>query len=117
VARLNAFRFLVRAHLLGLVDCATRPVNPQVAKADPAASCRFETKVYTPDKKELVALALSGGGHARTAAAASVLPVVLSPVIFDDHGGSCGSAMPVWLQPLPGPTARRAGDPFAAPLA
>jgi len=38
----------------------------------------------------------------RAAAASSAVPVVLSPVTFDNYGGSCGSATPAWLQPFVG---------------
>ena len=43
--------------------CATRPVNPPIARTDPSAGYRFETRqAQVPDKDNLVILAFSGGG-------------------------------------------------------
>jgi NTE family protein len=51
------------ALLLALGGCATRPVNPPIAQADPNIGYRFETRLADPGKKEnLVILAFSGGG-------------------------------------------------------
>jgi NTE family protein len=73
VAWLNALRFLLLAGLIGLGGCATRPVNPPIAKADPAAGYRFETRVDATDKKNLVVLAFSGGGTRAAAFSYGVL--------------------------------------------
>jgi NTE family protein len=40
----------------------------------------------------------------RAAAASSAVPVVLSPVTIDNHGGQCGESTPAWLQPFAGIT-------------
>jgi NTE family protein len=42
---------------------------------------------------DLLAMRLS-----RAAAASSAVPVVLSPVTVDNHGGTCGSALPDWAR-------------------
>jgi len=36
----------------------------------------------------------------RAAAASSAVPVVLSPVTINNYGGTCGFALPTWLQPF-----------------
>jgi NTE family protein len=36
----------------------------------------------------------------RAAAASSAVPVVLSPVTINNYGGTCGFALPKWLQPF-----------------
>ena len=36
----------------------------------------------------------------RAAAASSAVPVVLSPVTFNNYGGTCGNATAAWLQPF-----------------
>ena len=36
----------------------------------------------------------------RAAAASSAVPVVLSPVTFNNYGGTCGFALPGWLKPF-----------------
>ena len=36
----------------------------------------------------------------RAAAASSAVPVVLSPVTFDNHGGKCGSGTLAWIKPF-----------------
>src|SRR5262245_159859 len=65
---------LMFAALLVLGGCATPPVNPPIAHADPAAGYRFETRPrYTREKEDLVILAFSGGGTRAAAFAYGVL--------------------------------------------
>ena len=45
----------------------------------------------------------------RAAAASSAVPLVLSPVTFNNYGGTCGWRFPSWAQ------AMRSGDPLARP--
>jgi len=40
------------------------------------------------------------------AAASSAVPLVLSPVTLDNHGGACGFRMPEWMEAEAKPTAR-----------
>jgi NTE family protein len=62
------------AALLALSGCASRPVNPPIAHADPNAGYRFETRVATADKREnLIILAFSGGGTRAAAFSYGVL--------------------------------------------
>jgi NTE family protein len=62
------------AALLTLAGCASRPVNPPIAHADPNAGYRFETRVAKADKREnLIILAFSGGGTRAAAFSYGVL--------------------------------------------
>jgi NTE family protein len=60
----SLLRTVAALALLALLGgCATRPVNPPIAQADPAAGYRFETRhAQVKDKDNLVILAFSGGG-------------------------------------------------------
>jgi NTE family protein len=54
--------------------CATRPVNPPIAQADPKAGYRFEThQAQIENKDSLVILAFSGGGTRAAAFSYGVL--------------------------------------------
>jgi NTE family protein len=55
----------------------------------------FSQRVFDVICSDLDAVPLS-----RAAAASSAVPVVLSPVTFNNYGGSCGSNTPVWLKPF-----------------
>ena len=48
---------------------------------------------------------------ARAAATSSAVPVVLSPVTFDNHGGHCGYHPPVWVNDALSDSARSADVP------
>jgi len=62
------------AALLALGGCATRPVNPPIAQADPKAGYRIENRLATSEKKKnLVILAFSGGGTRAAAFSYGVL--------------------------------------------
>jgi NTE family protein len=64
---------IVCAALLALGGCASRPVNPPIAQADPKAGYRFETRLAASDKKNMVILAFSGGGTRAAAFSYGVL--------------------------------------------
>lgn len=60
--------------LLGLGGCATRPVNPQLAHADPATGYRFLVRERNaPYRENLIILAFSGGGTRAAAFSYGVL--------------------------------------------
>jgi NTE family protein len=60
--------------LLAIAGCATRPVNPPLAKADQAAGYRFETRpAAIRDRDNLIILAFSGGGTRAAAFSYGVL--------------------------------------------
>jgi NTE family protein len=42
----------------------------------------------------------------RAAATSSAVPIVLSPVTFDNYGGTCGFQYPAWAQDVADPTSR-----------
>ena len=58
--------------LLTLAGCATRPINPPIAHADPNTGYRYGTREFT-DKDTLVVLAFSGGGTRAAAFSYGVL--------------------------------------------
>jgi len=55
----------------------------------------FSQRVFDVICSDLDAVPLS-----RAAGASSAVPVVLSPVTFNNYGGSCGSNTPAWLKPF-----------------
>jgi len=55
----------------------------------------FSQRVFDVICSDLDAVPLS-----RAAAASSAVPVVLSPVTFNNYGGTCNSTLPAWLQPF-----------------
>ena len=55
----------------------------------------FNQRVFDTMCSDLSSVPLS-----RAAAASSAVPVVLSPVTFNNYGGSCGWKPPVWMAPF-----------------
>jgi NTE family protein len=55
----------------------------------------FAQRVFDVICSDLDAVPLS-----RAAAASSAVPVVLSPVTFNNYGGSCGFGRPAWVEPF-----------------
>jgi NTE family protein len=65
---------LALAALLALGGCATRPVNPPLAKVEPDAGYRLQTRqAHFKDQENLVVLAFSGGGTRAAAFSYGVL--------------------------------------------
>ena len=65
---------LALAALLALGGCATRPVNPPLAKVEPDAGYRLQTRQpHFKDQENLVILAFSGGGTRAAAFSYGVL--------------------------------------------
>ncbi len=75
--------------LLLLGGCATRPINPPIAQADPAKGYRFDTRqVHAIDKQNLVVLAFSGGGTRAAAFSYGVLEFLRRTEIVGPKGNS-----------------------------
>ncbi|MDM0073775.1 patatin-like phospholipase family protein [Variovorax sp. J2P1-59] len=73
--------------LLLLGGCATRPVNPPIAQANPGSGYRFETRqAEVKDKDALVILAFSGGGTRAAAFSYGVLEYLRRTEIVTPKG-------------------------------
>jgi NTE family protein len=84
-SRISLVFSLATAILLGA--CATRPVNPPIAKADPAYGYRFETRqARSEDHDNLVILAFSGGGTRAAAFSYGVLEFLRRTEIVGPKG-------------------------------
>ena len=73
---MNRFRAVLPialAALLALAGCATRPINPPIAQADPDTGYRFSTRTDLDGRETLVVLAFSGGGTRAAAFSYGVL--------------------------------------------
>ena len=55
---------------------------------------------FTQRQFDIICSDLGAVPLSRAAAASSAVPVVLSPVTIDNHGGKCGSQPPAWLRPF-----------------
>ncbi len=74
MASLQRLPLMACAALLALAGCASRPLNPPIAQADPNGGYRFETRVGKDKEREnLIVLALSGGGTRAAAFSYGVL--------------------------------------------
>jgi NTE family protein len=72
-ARIPTWCFAAVALAL-LAGCASRPINPPIARADPTKGYRFESRMaHRQDKDNLVILAFSGGGTRAAAFSYGVL--------------------------------------------
>ncbi len=75
--------------LLVFAGCATRPVNPPLATADPDTGYRFETRpVAIKDRDTLIVLAFSGGGTRAAAFSYGVLEALRNTGIAAPDGKS-----------------------------
>jgi len=90
VSRMNRLRLLLSvalAALLALGGCATRPVNPPIAHADPDTGYRFATRqAYLKAPETLVILAFSGGGTRAAAFSYGVLEFLRRTEIVRANG-------------------------------
>jgi NTE family protein len=90
VSRMNRLRLLLPvalAALLALGGCATRPVNPPIAQADPDTGYRFATRqAYLKAPETLVILAFSGGGTRAAAFSYGVLEFLRRTEIVRANG-------------------------------
>ena len=76
----------VVALLLLLGSCATRQVNPPIAKYDPGSRHQFQRHWHRGDQKDLVVLAFSGGGTRAAAFSYGVLETLRSIEIVTKTG-------------------------------
>jgi NTE family protein len=75
------------AALLVLGGCASVPINPQIAHADPTAGYRFETRAqYARNKEDLLVLAFSGGGTRAAAFSYGVLEALRDTEVIGRSG-------------------------------
>ena len=82
--------FWVLTTLLLLGGCATRPINPPITQADPAAGYRFESRLASAkDKDNLVILAFSGGGTRAAAFSYGVLEFLRKTEAVGPKGDKC----------------------------
>ncbi|NOV27639.1 patatin-like phospholipase family protein [Cupriavidus necator] len=86
MTRLPTPALLIFALLL-LGGCASRPVNPPIAHADPNAGYRFVTRPqYSTDNENLVILAFSGGGTRAAAFSYGVLEFLRNTEVVGPTG-------------------------------
>ncbi|WP_230626100.1 patatin-like phospholipase family protein [Cupriavidus necator] len=89
MTRLPTPAWLILALLLLLGGCASRPVNPPIAHADPNAGYRFFTRPqYATDNENLVILAFSGGGTRAAAFSYGVLEFLRNTEVVGPTGKS-----------------------------
>jgi NTE family protein len=79
-------RSFITALLLVLGGCATRQVNPPIAKYDPASLRQFQRQWHQGDQQELIILAFSGGGTRAAAFSYGVLETLRSLDIVTKAG-------------------------------
>jgi NTE family protein len=79
---------LVGVAMLALGGCATRPVNPPIAQADPNAGYRFEARKAAGETRNLVILAFSGGGTRAAAFSYGVLEFLRRTEVVGPQGNT-----------------------------
>jgi NTE family protein len=70
-------------------------IVPAVTDITTGARLPFTQQAFDALCSDLSAVRLS-----RAAAASSAVPVVLTPVTFNNYGGTCGYAPPAWIKPF-----------------
>ncbi|MGO4303398.1 patatin-like phospholipase family protein [Cupriavidus sp. RAF12] len=87
MSRSSTSAWLILALSLLLGGCASRPVNPPIAHADPNTGYRFFTRPqYSSDNENLVILAFSGGGTRAAAFSYGVLEFLRNTVAVGPKG-------------------------------
>ena len=84
--RLRVLLPIALAALLALAGCATRPINPPIAQADPATGYRLATRTDFKSRDTLVVLAFSGGGTRAAAFSYGVLEFLKRTEIVSASG-------------------------------
>ncbi len=84
--RLRALLPIALAAPLALAGCATRPINPPIAQADPATGYRLATRTDFKSRDTLVVLAFSGGGTRAAAFSYGVLEFLKRTEIVSASG-------------------------------
>ena len=86
MALLPCVFLLVAGSALSLSGCATRPVNPPIAKYDTASLREAQQQWHRGDQKDLIILAFSGGGTRAAAFSYGVLETLRSTEIATKTG-------------------------------
>ena len=83
----RAIAWSCMAASVALAGCATRPVNPPIAKADPSVGYSFQTRQkHFKNQEVLVVLAFSGGGTRAAAFSYGVLEVLRNTEVVTRTG-------------------------------
>jgi NTE family protein len=85
-------------------DLIGKPTPTVIAQTtDISNGARFS---FVQSEFDVICSDLSAVKLSHAAAASSAVPLVLSPVTLDNHGGACGFRMPEWMEAEAKPTAR-----------
>src|SRR5262249_33752944 len=85
---LAAHRLLLALLVLAVAGCATRPINPPIAKTDLATGYRYQTRpARVNSSSALVILAFSGGGTRAAAFSYGVLEELRRTDLVTPRGG------------------------------
>jgi NTE family protein len=87
-------RILFKDMTFGGLPRASRPFIV-INATDVSTGARFE---FTQSQFDLICGDLSGYPLSRAVAASSAVPVALTPITLDNHGGNCGFVPPDWMR-------------------